>query len=632
MALTIWRKQRFGGGTCFVRQACMLLTFAAAVTHLPAGAQTAPASLERSVVVQGFPLSVSGDLKGFDLDIDVQARALGVDGVVLTLSRATQAPPPRLMLRWSMPSVNMSGMWTPDAGLGRTIVPDFADVQLRSTLTAHAPVLALYGRDERNRMTVSVSDALNPVLLSARLREEDVRVYQTIELFTEPHAPLKRYRVELRFDSRPLPFSTVLRDVAQWWAKQPGYAPSPAPAAAAEPLDSTWYSYHQNVPDDLMRQEAAAAAKRGFKVMIVDDGWQTNDGNRGYAFVGDWKPERLRQMRAFTDTLHGLNMKGMLWFSVPFVGDNSEAFRRFRGKTLRRWNEQSTNVLDPRYPEVRAYLIETFRRAVVDWGWDGLKLDFIDSFKSDDKTVLEAGNGRDYASVYEAVDRLMTDIMAALRAAKPDVLIEFRQAYTGPLIRKYGNMLRASDAPNSSILNRQRIVDLRLLSGSTPVHADPVVWNHAEPVEQAALQLLDTLFAVPQISVRLAGLTPGHSAMLERYLSYWRANRDVLLSGDFRPEGIGGDYLIVRAVTAKKQIIGLYSGHLVTIDKVTPAIDVVNATQSRNVLLYFEQDAGRFQATTRDAYGRIVNRSVVRLTNGPHLLDMPASGILELSR
>ena len=68
--------------------------------------------------------------------------------------------------------------------------------------------------------------------------------------------------------------------------------------------------------------------------------------------------------------------------------------------------------------------------------------------------MLEATGGRDFASVNEATDRMMTDVLAELRKVKPDVMIEFRQPYIGPLIRKYGNMFRASDCPNSYLANR----------------------------------------------------------------------------------------------------------------------------------------------------------------------------------
>lgn len=63
---------------------------------------------------------------------------------------------------------------------------------------------------------------------------------------------------------------------------------------------------------------------------------------------------------------------------------------------------------------------------------------------------VEFKAGMDTISVYDAIDRLMKDALAALRKLKPDILIEFRQNYIGPLMRTYGNMLRSTDCPNDS--------------------------------------------------------------------------------------------------------------------------------------------------------------------------------------
>jgi alpha-galactosidase len=588
-------------------------------------------SLERSFVVNGADIVVSGDLQGFELDIKARETADGITLATITLSRGAAAPPPQLTLKWSIPSNDISGIWAP--GLGPVVGPDWAKESLRSTLTSNAPVLTLFGRNERNRMTVAVADALNPIKLAARLREEDLRIYNSIELFAEPHKAVTRYSTEIRFDSRPLPFYTVLKDVTGWWETHDGYAPAPVPADASEPIDSTWYSYHQNVPFDLMIAEADQAAKLGLKVMIVDDGWQTKDDNRGYGFTGDWQPERLRDMKGFTDALHARGLKGMLWFSVPFVGDKSAAHERFKGKFLSHDADLQSNVLDPRYPEVRAYLIETFRRAVEDWGWDGLKLDFIDTFKSNNQTILEVADGRDYASVYEAVDRLMGDIMTDLRRINPDVMIEFRQPYTGPPIRKYGNMLRASDTPNGSIVNRQRIADLRLLSGTTPVHADPIVWSIEEPVEIAAFQLLDTLFGVPQISMRLDKLPLAHAAMVKNYLRYWRENRPLLLAGEFQPEGIFGRYALIGVSTPEKRIVALYEDRVVRLEGASPAkIDIINAKGSGRVLLDIVSDLGGFDLLIADCQGVVQSRRRIDLRKGAHAIDVPISGIAALTR
>ena len=37
-------------------------------------------------------------------------------------------------------------------------------------------------------------------------------------------------------------------------------------------------------------------------------------------------------------------------------------------------------TLDPRFPEVREYLVQTYERVIGEWGFDGVKLDFIDCF------------------------------------------------------------------------------------------------------------------------------------------------------------------------------------------------------------------------------------------------------------
>ena len=51
-------------------------------------------------------------------------------------------------------------------------------------------------------------------------------------------------------------------------------------------------------------------------------------------------------------------------------------------------------------------------------------------------------------------------------------MIEFRQSYIGPAIRKYGNIFRAGDCPADILSNRIHTIDLRLTSGSTAVHSD----------------------------------------------------------------------------------------------------------------------------------------------------------------
>jgi len=50
---------------------------------------------------------------------------------------------------------------------------------------------------------------------------------------------------------------------------------------------------------------------------------------------------------------------------------------------------------------------------------------------------------------------------------------------------------------------------------------------------------------VPQISVRLAGLSPAHRETLAHWLGFWSAHSDLLLQARLRVEGVDRDYAVV---------------------------------------------------------------------------------------
>lgn len=607
-----------------------VLALAATLLGDPLAAEQSPASHR----VAGFDIRVSGDLKGFALSWEDRSLAEGLDVVRLNLTSATPQPPPRFTLTWSLPAQDAAGQWATGRHLTKTLRPDWSGGRLQASMFAReAPVSCLYGSDDRNLLTFAVSDALDTVLVGSGIREEDSRLYNEVTFFSDPHPSLTSWTAELRLDRRRVPYWTALADVSDWWAAQPGYAPAPVPEPARLPVYSTWYNFHQNVSSAVLLEEVAVAKKLGFDTIIVDDGWQTLDSGRGYAFTGDWQPERMPDMKAFVDGCHALGVKVMLWYAVPFVGKNAKVAERFKDKSLRFDERLGAYVIDPRFPEVREYVVDTYRSAIRDWGLDGFKLDFIERFVADEKTVLDATGGRDFASVNAAADRMMTDILAELRKVKPDVMIEFRQPYIGPLIRKYGNMFRASDCPYAYLANRVKTVDLRLLSGKTAVHADMTMWHPTEPVEVAAFQLLNVLFSVPQVSVRLREIPKDHLAMVRFYTDYWRQNRDILLDGAFEAPSPNANYPLVRARSGAKEIVAVYEDVTIPVRAgAARSIDVVNAKSSSSVVLVMAEDLGSYRATVRDCQGAVVRTETVRLAAGAHALTVPVSGLVSLER
>jgi alpha-galactosidase len=604
--------------------------FFAGIFLLAPSLRAEQAKSPRVIAIDPRNITIEGDLGAFKATWSSQTPEPNLLLATLTLTAPQPAQPPAISVKWNFPSVDLAGMWVSDNTKPNN---DHQGMGVESRAVMRAPLLMMFGPDDVNRMTISLSDALRPVKIHCAVREEDVKMYATVKLFSVKHSPLTKYEVTFRIDTRLQPYYTILRDTARWWAAQKGYTPASVPEAARIPLYSTWYSYHQSVDPATIINECRLGGELGLGGVIVDDGWQTLDSSRGYAFTGDWKPERIPEMKKFVDGIHALNQKFMIWYSVPMAGEKSEAAKRFKGKTLGFSNSLQAFTLDPRYPEVRDYLIGLYEKAVLEWGIDGLKLDFIELFGPKSDTVLTAENGRDYASVDEAVDRLFTDIMARLRKIKPDIAIEFRQPYNGPLMRKYGNMLRGVDCPNAGPVNRKEIIDLRLLADNTAVHSDMFIWHPEEPVASAALQLLNVLFSVPQVSVRLGEVSAEHRQMLSFWLKYWKTNRATLLDGELQPVSPASNYPLVLARSSDKLIAALYQDMVVSPgSKLPKQLDLVNAKPSRSVVVNFEEPFGPATVRIVDCLGKQVSEKSQVLGIGVQAWDVPPSGLLEIRK
>ena len=263
-------------------------------------------------------------------------------------------------------------------------------------------------------------------------------------------------------------------------------------------------------------------------------------------------------------------------------------------------------------------------KALREWDLDGFKLDFIDSFNPGENPLPPLTPEMDYALVEDAVERLMTDVMKALKAVKPNILIEFRQSYIGPVMRTFGNMFRVGDCPDDPISNRIGSIDLRLLSGGTAVHSDMLMWHKDDTPEAAALQILSVIFAVPQISVKLEDVTDEHRALLTFWLDFMRTHRDILLDAPLEVDAPHNLYPLVKAEKDGKAVIALYDGGRIVDLPHARDIWLLNATPDTRVALANGQGR-RFRVETIDCLGRAIDARDV--TAGElALIKVPVSG------
>lgn len=405
---------------------------------------------------------------------------------VIEMKADSATVPPRFSVGFKVPLGEIGYLWHAGDDGRCHLVPSWLK-KYYSDIASGIPLYTLLDGENTNRLTFAVSEPFRRIEAKVGALEDNAQVEGELRFFTQPEAPLSRYHVEIMFDAGNRFYGHAIADATDWIMDCCGIKAAPVPEAAFDPLYSSWYQFHQEMTAADIEAESRLAARLGMKNIIVDDGWQTGDNNRGYAYCGDWEvfEGKFPDMAAHVARVHDAGMRYMMWYSVPYVGVNSRNHQRFKGMYLT--DDRTTDVLDPRFPEVREFLSSIYENALRDWKLDGLKLDFIDRFKftGEDPAVAQNYAGRDIKSLPAAVDTLMNGISRRLRAINPDVLIEFRQAYIGPAIRQYGNMLRANDCPCDAEGNRRRVAALRMTSGNTAVHSDMLEWNVSDAPEGA---------------------------------------------------------------------------------------------------------------------------------------------------
>ena len=551
--------------------------------------------------------------------------------VRISLSRESPAAPPKFSLRLETPQVDIQHFWSPNND-SPALCPDWGG-KYDSQLARGIPVYEFLNGNCKNRLTMALDDSFRQIDLIAGVREETASVMAEFSFFNKPEAPLDRYELTLMLDARPVFWSESIREAAEWISGKIGHAPFNCPEEAFEPVYSSWYQFHQNVSAVELEREAVLASELGMKTLILDDGWQTDDARRDYALCGDWEvsAKKFPDMAGHVRKVREAGLKYMMWYSIPFIGFESRNHERFKGKYLYDNNGLKASVLDPRFPEVREFLSGIYEKAAKEWGLDGFKFDFIGSMVIDGKDPALDDNyaGRDIKSVQEATDLLMRTVSERLREINPDILIEFRQKYIGPAIRRYGNMFRASDCPGNMQANRIRTANLRLTSGRTAVHSDMLEWNADESPEDAAGNIISSIFSVIQYSVMLRDIPESHRKMLKNWIEFSRTHRNTLLKGTFKPYHCEAGYPVIEASGEDETIIAVYQGNVCAdIDNGDGrTVYVLNGSGGDSILVGLNADAA--EAVISDAFGN--EKAGKAPKKGLNNVHIPKGGYLKLT-
>jgi alpha-galactosidase len=270
----------------------------------------------------------------------------------------------------------------------------------------------------------------------------------------------------------------TLTDYRRFMMKQ-GFQMAAAPEDGFGAIWCAW-GYGRSVQPKQVYDTLPTAKRLGFKWVTLDDGWQNN--------VGDWEldpkkfPHGDADMKALVDRIHQEGFKAQLWWSPMSAVPDSKLLRDHpdyellnRDGSTRKVSWWNSYYLCPADRNVVEYHQALVRKILVDWGFDGLKLDG-QHMNGVPACYNPAHHHAQPEDSVEALPDFFHAIYQTAQSVKPGALVEFCPCGTGYSFFTMPdfNMSVASD-PEGSFQVRSKAKTLKALMGdNVPFFGDHV--------------------------------------------------------------------------------------------------------------------------------------------------------------
>jgi alpha-galactosidase len=242
-----------------------------------------------------------------------------------------------------------------------------------------------------------------------------------------------------------------------------------APASAFEPIWCAWGYGREFTPEQIVAT-LPIAKRLGFGWVTIDDGWQVAEG--------DWTPTPEKfprgdaDMKALVDQIHAAGFKAQLWWA-PLAADPGSRLERSQPELLLKNIDGSrqkiswwdSEYLCPAYGPVHDSAQAFVRKALGEWGFDGLKIDG-QHLNAAPTCFNPAHHHTAPEQSVEGVPGFFHSIWDAAIETRPEALVEICPCGTAYsfFTMPYLNMVVASD-PESSWQVRLKGKTLKALVG-----------------------------------------------------------------------------------------------------------------------------------------------------------------------
>jgi len=325
-------------------------------------------------------------------------------------------------------------------------------------------------------------------------------------------------------------FQTLLT-YRQFMMKQ-GFQMAKAPESAFGAIWCAW-GYGRNFKPQQVYDTLPTVKRMGFTWVTLDDGWQNN--------YGDWQldpkkfPHGDADIRAMVNRIHQEGFKAQLWWSplsaVPdskLLMNEPDLALENRDGSRRKISWWNSYYLCPASSRVVEYHKELVRKILVDWGFDGLKLDG-QHMNGVPECYNPAHHHKRPEDSVEALPDLFREIYEAAQSAKPGSLVEFCPCGTSYsfFTMPHFNMSVASD-PESSFQVRSKGKTIKGLMGDdVPYFGDHVELsdNHDDFASTLGIGgVVGTQFVLPSLVEKHGrfDLTPDREKSFQKWLELYQ--------------------------------------------------------------------------------------------------------------
>jgi alpha-galactosidase len=311
-----------------------------------------------------------------------------------------------------------------------------------------------------------------------------------------------------------------------------GFQMAKAPESAFGAIWCAW-GYGRDFKPQQVYDTLPTVKQMGFTWVTLDDGWQNN--------YGDWQldskkfPHGDADIKAMVERIHQEGFKAQLWWSplsaVPdskLLSQEPDLALKNEDGSRRKISWWNSYYLCPANSRVVEYHKELVRKILVDWGFDGLKLDG-QHMNGVPRCYNPAHHHKRPEESVEALPDFFREIYDAAQKAKPGSLVEFCPCGTAFsfFTMPHFNMSVASD-PRGSFQVRTKGKTIKGLMGDdVPYFGDHVELsdNHDDFASTLGIGgVVGTQFVLPSLVEKHGrfDLTPEHAETFQKWLALYR--------------------------------------------------------------------------------------------------------------